>query len=67
MANRPKGTKIADQWMRVDFELRIISNNCDVLFDRLEMSLDNLTLLPCAEFFAILPSVSFSLFNRSFL
>lgn len=34
--------------MRVDFELRIISNNCDVLFDRLEMSLDNLTLLPVA-------------------
>lgn len=53
--------------MCVDFELRIISNNCDVLFDCLEMSLDNLILLFCVEFFVILLSVFFSLFNRSFL
>lgn len=35
------------QWMRVDFK-GIISNNCGVLFNRLEMILDNSVLLPLA-------------------
>ena len=41
----PQSMDVTVQWMRVDFK-GIISNNCDVLFNRLEVILDNSILLP---------------------